>query len=179
MKCKNYKFYCHKCDKEVLETQMGKKCPYCKEWLYHHLSKNHSPSEVADGKSLNAASGGDILRDKETELLLIKGFKSKPNHSPLTNPAHDSVSRIDGDDSPEETFSNEKETSGTLSSKKLFHYDRNAKYCLGDFCYFEESDIKDFIQKLKEEFSYMPNTRIHYGEQIIEKIDKLAGASLT
>ena len=113
---------------------------------------------MADGKSLNAASGGDILRDKETELLLIKGFKSKPNHSPLTNPELDSVSRIDG---------------GNLSSK-IFEVPNQMNKAVLDI------DIKDFTQKLKAKFCA-------YGCEGMEavkcreciEINKLAGASLT
>jgi len=30
---------CHKCRGVLLEIHMGKKCPYCGEWTYTHLSE--------------------------------------------------------------------------------------------------------------------------------------------
>ena len=30
---------CHKCGGLVYEYLMGRQCPYCKEWLYTHLSE--------------------------------------------------------------------------------------------------------------------------------------------
>lgn len=30
---------CHECKGMVLKEHMGKRCPYCKEWLYIHMSK--------------------------------------------------------------------------------------------------------------------------------------------
>jgi hypothetical protein len=40
-------------------------------------------------------------------------------------------------------------------------------------------DVKEFIKRLKDKFTYMPHTRIHYGKDILEEIDKLAGKELT
>ena len=84
----------------------------------------------------------------------IPGRPSSGGDSPLTNPEPDSVSRIDG---------------GDLSSK--IDIDR-----LGDEVIFV-GHIKDFIQKLKEEFTNKWSLSLEIA--IKKKIDKLAGASLT
>ena len=88
----------------------------------------------------------------------------KPNHSPSEE--RSSKGEASGGDSPEETFSNEKETSGTLSSS-LFK-------CAG-FDVLMKADIKDFIQKLKDELYKLGIHRSDF-EPVI---DELAGASLT
>ena len=37
--CAKEIYICHKCGNELSEEIMGQKCPFCREWTYHHLDK--------------------------------------------------------------------------------------------------------------------------------------------